>query len=67
MKDFLGNELEIGDIVAVTRNPYSQQWKRFVIGFSPKGIRVSITKDGEQEGNVYFSRQTVKVFNQNER
>ena len=66
MKDFLGNELEIDDKVAVSRKPYHELRKMFVIGFTEKSIRVSKIKGGLQEEGTqpYFPRYVVKVFNQ---
>ncbi len=67
MKDFIGNELKIGDIVAYVRNPYAELYKGFVVGFTSKKIRVGKTIDDVKNPILVFSYQIVKIFNQNER
>lgn len=67
MKDFIGNELNIGDKVAVSRKPYHDMKVRYVIGFTEKGyIRVSREKDGKPDiGTMpYENRYVAKLFNQ---
>lgn len=60
MKDFIGNELQIGDAVAVSRKPYHKLRKRYVIGFTDKSIRVSKTKNGlPEEGTQPYAPEYV--------
>lgn len=49
-KDFLGNEVKIGDYVAFARNPYSDMILGKVVGYTPKGIRI-IRKNKQGEWN----------------
>lgn len=49
-KDFLGNEVKIGDYVAFARNPYSDMILGKVIGYTPKGFRI-IRKNRQGEWN----------------
>ena len=49
-KDFLGNEVKIGDYVAFARNPYSDMILGKVVGYTPKGLKV-IRKNGKGEWN----------------
>lgn len=67
MKDAFGNELNIGDIVAVSRKPYHELRKRYVIGFTDKSIKVSKNKGGLQEEGTqpYKPNYVAKIFNQN--
>lgn len=67
MKDFIGNELQIGDRVAYARNPYSNLMQGIVVEFTPKKIRVGETIIDIKSSNLVFTYQVVKVFNQNER
>ena len=61
MKDFIGNELVIGDVVAYSRNPYSSLYKGFVVGFTPKNIRVGKTVDNLDSPILVQSYQVVKI------
>lgn len=67
MKDFIGNELKIGDLVAYARNPYAELNKGFVVGFTSKKIKVGQTNDNINSPILVFSYQIVKILNQNER
>lgn len=48
MKDFLGKELELGDLVVTTRPNYRDFVKAKIIAFTPKKVRV--------EYNDYYGR-----------
>ena len=43
MKDFLGKELELGDMVVVTEPNYRNFVKAKIIAFTPKKVRVEYT------------------------
>ena len=43
MKDFLGKELELGDLVVTTRPNYREFVKAKIIAFTPKKVRVEYT------------------------
>lgn len=66
MKDFIGNELQLGDAVAVTRKPYHAMEVKYVIGFTPKAVKVSKTKGrNPEDGTMPYKRQYItKLFNQ---
>lgn len=64
MKDFIGNELNVGDYVAFARNPYSDMILGKVIGYTPKGIKVIRKKKDNTWRNEYevvFSYQCVMI------
>jgi hypothetical protein len=48
MKDFFGNELEIGDTVAFNPPVYKGLVKGIVVKFTPKMIKVSYAPHGKQ-------------------
>lgn len=53
-KDFLGNEVKIGDYVAFARNPYSNMILGKVVGQTPKGFRViRKNRNGEWSARGY--------------
>ena len=57
MKDFAGNRLHIGDIVAVTIPNYRTLVRAEVIKFTPQNIRVQYSKklwDGKEEKIEYL-------------
>lgn len=55
-KDFLENEVKIGDYVAFARNPYASMILGKVIGYTEYGFKV-IRKRNNGEWNSYpFSR-----------
>ena len=66
-KDFLGNEVKIGDYVAFARNPYSDMILGKVVGHTPKGFRV-IRKnrdgkwDSKQRGNWDKEYETIGAY-----
>lgn len=45
MRDFLGNELQIGDFVAFTRPGYRGLCVGKILAFTPKSIRVEYTNN----------------------
>ncbi len=61
MKDFIGTDLKIGDMVAYSRNPYSNLYKGIIVGFTRKKIRVGTTLEDITSPTVVFSYQTVKI------
>lgn len=62
MKDFIGNELKIGDKVAYSRNPYSSLYSGIVVEFTSKKIRVGASIDDLKSPNCVYPYQTVKVY-----
>lgn len=71
-KDFLGNEVEIGDYVAFARNPYSNMILGKIVGYTQKGFQViRRQKNGkwdsrhygnfDKEYEVILSYQCVKI------
>ncbi len=47
MKDFIGNELEINNYIAFSRNPYADLMIGKIVGFTPKGLKIiKKNKDG---------------------
>lgn len=62
MKDFIGNELKIGDAVATNRDGYTWSLEKvYVVGFTPQKIRLSYKKDEEKGVFLKYPRQVVKI------
>ena len=68
MKDLLGQELQVGDIVVYNPPVYKGIKLGVIKGFTPKGGRVSIVRVGKQWASginehttVQMSRDVVKV------
>jgi hypothetical protein len=64
LKDVAGNLLQIGDKVATNNIGYKDMKIMYVIGFNPKSIKLSLTKDGEEYGIGRASRYVAKLYNQ---
>lgn len=62
MKDFLGRELAIGDIVAVTPKNYRGLIKAKVIKFTPQQVRVSYDSGYSHEEYLVYPDCVIKVF-----
>jgi len=62
MKDFFGNELEIGDEVAFNPPVYKGIVKGTIVKFTPKMVKVSYDPHGKQYTNetAVFPRELVK-------
>ena len=63
MKDLLGNDLQIGDIVICTDSGYERLQIRVIKKFTAKGCRVAKASemDHPYPGKLKFSHQVVKV------
>lgn len=66
-KDFIGNEVKIGDYVAFARNPYSDMILGKVVGHTPKGFKIiRKNKNGEwnskQRGNWDKEYETIGAY-----
>lgn len=59
MQDFLGEKIEIGDIIAYTRGDCVNLFKGIIKGFTPKGMKIE-DDTGRNMGTV-FSYQIVKL------
>lgn len=55
-KDFLGRELEVGDMVVVTEMNYRNLRKAKIIAFTPKKVRVEF-----KSGDTYLSEPNFLV------
>ena len=64
LKDVAGNELQIGDKVVTNNIGYKDLKIMYVVGFNPKTIKLSLTKDGKEYGIGRASRYVAKLFNQ---
>lgn len=65
MKDFIGNELALGDFVAFTRPGYRDLTLGKIIKFTPKKIRLSYTSYyGSDETHAIDSTYVVKLNEQ---
>ena len=70
MKDFLNNEVKIGDYVAFARNPYADMQLGKVVGFTNKGIKIirkfengtwGATQFYNKDYEIVFPYQYVKI------
>lgn len=64
MKDFINNELNIGDRVAYARNPYSDLYVGVIVEFTNQKIRIGKTIKDVESSILTFPYQTVKVWQQ---
>lgn len=63
MKDFINNELKIGDYVAFARNPYADLMIGKVVGFTPKGIKITRKyKDGSWGGSQFYDKDYEIIY-----
>lgn len=61
MKDFIGNELEIGDKVAYILKGYRELRIGYVVGFTNQKIRIGTSPDHVQSFKLQYSEQIVKI------
>lgn len=65
-KDFLGNEVKIGDYVAFARNPYSGLILGKVVGYTKKGFKVIRKQWGDwnskSRGNTGKEYETIGSY-----
>lgn len=59
MKDFINQDIKVGDVVAYVSPRYSKLWLGTVSGFTPKGVQL-FPHGREQQINRAF-HQIVKV------
>ena len=59
--DFIGNKLEIGDRVAYIVKSYERLKFGYIIGFTPKGIRIGDSVDQVNSPTVVLQRYIVKI------
>lgn len=55
MKDFLGTELQLGDMVVLTQPSYRNFVRAKVIAFTPKKVRVEYKMRGDLFSTTYLS------------
>ena len=62
MKDFLGNPLFVGDIIAATQYGYTNMYKYYVVGFGKAKILLSSDKDSVKSELSKYPDQVVKIY-----
>ncbi len=66
MKDFLGTEIQLGDMVVLTQPNYRNLVRAKVIAFTPKKVRVEYRMRGSSP-NTYLSEPDFLVVIKNGR
>ncbi|RKZ15606.1 hypothetical protein DRQ53_08635 [bacterium] len=61
MKDILGNELAVGDYVVTTVSKYEELKVGIIVKFTPKACRVRSIKNDQDQGNLKYSYQLMRV------
>lgn len=61
MKDFLGNELKVGDEVACIQLGYKNLVRGTVVKLTPQAMRVNWGGKPWQEATLRYSDQVIKI------
>ncbi len=61
MKDFLGNELNVGDKVVCIELNYKNLVKGEIVKITPKAMKVLWRRGSREETTLRFSDQVIKI------